>query len=100
MKAKSWLLVGLGLVNAVLIGGLIGRSQLGLPKAEAAVNLQGVRPLTVSGRSGNAMIIWFYNVDNGLLTAVETPGNDPQMGHFAFTRSVKLDIRRVKSHLH
>jgi|GEM_PF-2144056 len=99
MKAKSWLIVGLAVVNAVLIGGIIARGQLGVSKAQAAVNLQGVRPLTVAGRSGNAMVIWLYNVDNGLLTAVETPGNDPQMGHFAFTRSVKMDIHRVKAHL-
>lgn len=99
MKAKSWLIVGLAVINAVLIGGVIARSQFGLAKAQAQVNLQGVRPLTVAGRSGNDMVIWMYNADNGLLTAVTTPGNDPQMGRFAFTRSVKNDIQRVKAHL-
>jgi hypothetical protein len=99
MKAKTWLIAGLAVVNVVLIGGLIARTQFGTPAARAAVNLQGVRPLTVAGRSGNDMILWFYNVDNGLLTAVETPGNAANMGRFAFTRSVKNDIRRVKAHL-
>ncbi len=99
MKAKSWLIVGLALVNAVLIGGLVARAQFGAPAARAAVNLQGVRPLTVAGRSGNNMVLWFYNSDNGLLTALETPGNAPNMAQFAFTRSVKNDITRVKAHL-
>ncbi len=99
MKAKSWLIVGLALVNAVLLGGLVARARLGDSTARAAVNLQGVRPLTVAGRSGNDMVLWFYNVDNGLLTALETPGNAPNMGRFTFTRSVKNDIRRVKEHL-
>ncbi len=99
MKAKSWLVVGLGVVNAVLVSGLVCRGDFSTPKAQAAVNLQGVHPLTVAGRSGQNMVLWMMNTNNGLLTAIETPGNNPTMGQFSFTRSVTADIQRVKTHI-
>ncbi len=95
MKARSWLIICLVVVNAALVGALLaGRASL-TPTAQAQA-LRGGHYMAVSGTAQQGGVVYLYNVDTGVMGGYVYTQANPRNPMAIVPHSITKDIKRIK----